>query len=237
MTNSRSFPPTPPEAAVRNRSRVVAQIAVTLLLATFSGCRDGLPTPTGGVANPPLNAEASRASQKLNGELSRLINESNARFRALNYEYDEDLLAILDRADAHLSGKASGPLPRAMPKLDEQEELEHFRETIRRWKTKTGKDFRAEIDKLKAEVAARKPSDPPFHPAFHKHFSAAFDEFIPIEVAEIRERRNRYLHEKAAPVFDEYREKYPDIVREQEELLNKPPYNLTPAEPPAARKS
>src|SRR5262249_15324801 len=159
-----------------------------LLLATFSGCREGSPTPTSVAANPPLDPEASRASQKLVGELSGLINESNARFRALSYEYDEDLLTILDRADEHLSVKASGPLPRAMPKLDEQEEMEHFRETIRRWKAKTGKDFRTEIDKLKVEVAARKPGDLPFHPAFHKHFSAAFDDFIPLEVAEIRER-------------------------------------------------
>ena len=75
--------------------------------------------------------------------------------------------------------------------------MDHFRETLRRWKAKTGKDLRAEIDKLKAEVAARKPGGPPFHPDFHKHFSAVFDDLIPIEVAEIRERRNRYLHEKA----------------------------------------
>jgi hypothetical protein len=52
-------------------------------------------------------------------------------------------------------------------------------------------------------------------------------------VAEIRERRNKYLHEKIKPVFDQYREKYPAVVREHEDFLNKPPYNLPPPEPAA----
>ena len=121
-----------------------------------------------------------------------------------------------------------------MPKLDEQEEMDHFRETFRRWKAKTGKDLRAEIDKLKAEVAARKPGGPAFHPDFQKRFSAVFDDLIPIEVAEIRERRNRYLHEQAKPLLDPHREKDPDAVREYEDVLNQPPYNLTP-EPAAPR--
>jgi hypothetical protein len=164
------------------------------------------------------------------------MNDAAARFRPLDYEYDEDLLRILDRVEADLSGKATGSPPHVMPNLDVEEEREHFRETFRRWKDKTGKDLRAEIDKLKAEVAARKPGGPAFHPDFHKRFSAAFDDLIPIEVAEIRERRNRYLHERAKTLLDPYREKDPDAVREFEQVLNQPPYNLTTPEPAAARK-
>ena len=77
---------------------------------------------------------------------------------------------------------------------------------------------------------ARKPGGPAFHPEFQQHFSAAFDDLIPIEVAEIRERRNRYLHEQAKPLFDSHREKDPAAVREFENILNQPPYNLTPPE-------
>jgi hypothetical protein len=169
--------------------------------------------------------------------LNQFINDATIRFRPLDYEYDEDLLQTLDRVEAYLSGKAPGPPPRAMPKLDEQEEMEHFRETFRRWKAKTGKDLRSEIDKLKSEVAARKPDGPRFYPGFHKRFSAVFDDLIPIEVAEIRERRNRQLHEQAKPLFDTHRAKDPDAVREYEDVLNRPPYNLTPPEPETASKS
>jgi hypothetical protein len=164
------------------------------------------------------------------------MNEATDRFRPLDYEYDEDLLQILDRAEVDLSGKSTVTPSRAMPKLDVGEEREHFRETFRRWKDKTGKDLRAEIDKLKAEVAARKPDGPAFHPDFHKRFSAAFDDLIPIEVAEIRERRNRYLHERAKAILDPHREKDPDAVREFEQVLNQPPYNLTSPEPAEAKK-
>jgi hypothetical protein len=163
-------------------------------------------------------------------EMNTLMNEATARFRSLDYEYDEDLLQTLDRTEASLSGKTPRLHPRAMPKLDEQEEAEHFRETFRRWKAQTGKDLRAEIDKLKADVAARKPGGPAFHPEFHKRFSVAFDDLIPIEVAEIRERRNRYIHQKAKPLLDSNREKDPDTVREFEAILNKPPYNIPPPE-------
>jgi hypothetical protein len=221
---------------VRNYSRLTAVTSVALALAWSSGCGGQAPTQADEGGRPPLDPEASRASQELGGRLSKLVSDSTARFRPLDYAYDEDLLAILDRFEGHLSGKAPGPPPRAMPRLDEREEVEHLRETIRRWEAKTGKHLRAELDKLKAEVAARKPGDPPFHPEFHKRFSAAFDELIPIEVAELRERRNRYLHEKAKPLLDAYREKYPDLVREHEDVLNKPPYQLAPAEP-AAKKS
>ena len=203
-----------------------------MALALCSGCGGGTPidSASGGAGGPPLDAEAAQASQAIGASLSRLINEATARYRPLDYEYDEDLLTKLDQIDSYLSNEATGPAPRFLAKLGEQEEVDHFRETIRRWQAKTGKSLRTEVDKLKAEVDARKPGGQPFHPEFHKRFSAAFDELIRIEVEEIRERKNRYLHEEAKSAFDQYREKYPAVVREHEDFLNKPPYA-----PPAAR--
>jgi hypothetical protein len=208
----------------------VTSIALALALALLPGCRGQTPPQAngGGGGGPRASPEPTGAHEEVGASLSRLLNDAQGRFRALNYEYDEDLLVTIDRVEAYLSGKSPGPAPRAMPKLDEQEEMDHFTETIRRWKAKTGKDLRVEIDALKAEVAARKPGGPAFHPDFHKHFSLVFDDFIPIEVAEIRERRNRYLHEKAKPLFDAHRAKFPDVVREHESFLDKPPYNLPP---------
>jgi hypothetical protein len=234
----------PREAAVRIRSliRLTAGLSLAWSLAGFSGCSRPAtappPVPGGGdgsSSNPAAGATVSPASQEIGAAMNTLINEGTTRFRPLDYEYNEDLLEILDRAEADLSGKATGPPPRAMPRLDVEEEREHFRETFRRWKEKTDKDLRAEIDKLKAEVAARKPGGPAFHPDFQKRFSAAFDDLIPIEVAEIRERRNRYLHERAKAILDPYREKDPDAVREFQEVLDQPPYNLTSPEPAAAK--
>lgn len=192
------------------------------------------PAPSGD--GPSSSPGVSRASQEIGSRLNQLINDSTARFRPLDYEYDEELLQTLDRVEADLSGQRTGPPPHAMPRLDAEEEREHFRETFRRWKDQTGQDIRAEIDKLKAEVAARKPGGPAFHPDFHKHFSAAFDDLIPIEVAEIRERRNRYLHERAKAILDPYREKDPDSVLKFEQVLNQPPYDLPKSEPASATK-
>ena len=44
--------------------------------------------------------------------MNTLMNEAEVRFRPLDYEYDEDLLQILDRVEASLSGKAPGPYVR-----------------------------------------------------------------------------------------------------------------------------
>jgi len=215
------------EASVQTFSRLAAVTSTVFCLALLAGCRGRVSPPADEAKGPPPTPEAAQASQELGGLLSDLINESNVRFRPLEYEYNEDLLKILDQFERYDSGKAPGPAPRAMPKLDEEEELAHLRETVRRWQAKTGKNLRAEVDKLKAEVAARKAGGPAFHPEFQKHFSAVFDDFInPFEVDEIRERRNRYLHEKMRPLLDAYREKCPAYVREQEDFFNQPPYNL-----------
>jgi hypothetical protein len=215
-------------------------IAVTFLaaLAGSSGCRGRVPTPAdGGGGSPPPSDSKSQASQEIGAGLNQFINDATARFRPVDYEYDEELLQIVDRVEASLSGKTPGPPPRALPKLDVQEEMEHFRETFRRWKAQTGKDLRVEIDKLAAEVAARKPNGPQYYPDFHKRFSAVFDALIPIEVVEMRERRNRYLHEQAKPLLDSYRGKDPDAVREYEKVLNQPPYDLPSPESTTAKKS
>jgi len=175
----------------------------------------------------PETSVPKTSDDSLTAELSKIINEASLNYKPLEYQYDEGLLNILDRSETHLAGKSKGPAPRAMPKLSEQEEYDHLRETIRRWRAKTGKDLRAEIDKLKAEVAARKPGGPVYHPEFHKRFAAVFDDFIPIEVEEIRERRNRVIHEKAKPILEKYRETAPASVKQYETTLNSPPYKLS----------
>ncbi len=172
----------------------------------------------------PVDTGPKTPDDDITVELSKIITEAGSRYASLEHEYDEHLLTIVDQAEDHLSGRLKGPAPRAMPKLSEQEEYDHLRETIRRWRVKTGKDLRAEIDKHKAEVAARKPGGPVYHPEFHKRFAAVFDDFIPIEVEEIRERRNRVNHEKANPILKEYRETAPASVKQYETTLNTAPY-------------
>ncbi|MGP0063680.1 MAG: hypothetical protein ACLQGP_08805 [Isosphaeraceae bacterium] len=197
-----------------------------------------MPAPAnGGGGGPPPSDAKSKASQEISNALNELIIDATARFRPLDYEYDEDLLKIVDRVEAYLSGKTPAPPSRVLPKLDVQEEMDHFRETFRRWKARTGKDLRVEIDRFAAEVAARKPDGPRFYPDFHKRFAAVFDDLIPIEVAEIRERRNRYLHEQARPLLDSFRQKDPDAVLEFEKILNQPPYNLSPSVPATDKTS
>src|SRR4051794_26475460 len=75
---------------------------------------------------------------EITAELSKIITEAGARYASLEHEYDEHLLTIVDQAENHLSGRQKGPAPRAMPKLSEEEEYDHLRETIRRWRAKTG---------------------------------------------------------------------------------------------------
>jgi hypothetical protein len=202
-------------------------IVTTLLIALATGC-GGTPTPAD---VPGQDAAADPALREFNGKISDLISDATERFRPLDYGYDEDLLKMLDQVDRHLTAKVPGPPPRFMPKLDADEEVAHFRETVRRWTAKSGKNLRAEVDKLQAMVDARKPRGKPFDPEFHRRFAETFDDLIPIEVAEIRERRNRLIHEKARLLFDASREKYPAAVRESEALISKPPYALPTPEP------
>ena len=55
------------------------------------------------------------------------------------YHYNEDLLTQIDGVEAYLAGGEQAKPSRFMPKLDEREEVDHFRETIRRWETARGR--------------------------------------------------------------------------------------------------
>lgn len=197
----------------------------TLLLVLLVGCGRGEPDGNP-LEEPGAASKLDPAGAEFNTKISGLMNDVNARYRPVEYEFNEDLLAILDRVESRLAGKIEKLDPLPMPKLDEAEQLDHFREVISRWSKQTGKTLRAELDPLLAEVAARKPAGgPAFHPEFHKKFAATFDAFIPIEVTEARERRNKALHEAAKPLLDEYRSKAPNAVKRAEETLNTPPYD------------
>jgi hypothetical protein len=214
------------------RLAIVTTLAITLAI----GCRNSsTPAETADAAAPEggggQDSATDPAAREFGGKMSDLINEVTERYRPLDYGYNEDLLKMLDQIDRHLSGEVTGPPPRFMPKLDADEEVAHFRETIRRWTAKSGRNLRAEVDKFQAMVAARKPGGKPFNPEFQRLFSEVFDDLIPIEVVELRERRNRSIHEKARPLLDGFREKCPDAVRENEAFLAKPPYGLTATEP------
>ena len=187
----------------------------------------------------PADSGPKTPAGDLTTELSNLLNEVGIRYASMEHDYDEDLLATIDKAEAYLSGRLKGPAPRAMPKLTEQEEYDHLRETIRRWHAQSSTDLRVEIDRLQAKVAARKPGEARYYPDFHKEFATVFDSFIRIEVAEMRERRNRAIHQAAKPLLDKYRATAPDLVKQYEATLNAPPYNLPPESPtqPAAKTS
>jgi hypothetical protein len=224
--------------------RLSRLLSLTLAAPTLlAGCDAGRPqsapaaTPTTATAPVAADPEAVAALQK---ELSEAINKASIRYLSLAYDYNEELLEKLDRIEAKLAGKDDRPYPRYLagtarqPGLDEAEELDHFREVFRRWEAKTGKTLRAAIDPLKAEVAARKPGGPPFHPEFQRRFAQEFDTLIKFEVEEMRERRNRALHRETEPLLAKYRDKQPDLVREYESTLNAPPYAL-PAKDGSAR--
>jgi hypothetical protein len=207
-------------------------VACVSLLVLAVGCGGG------GIveSSPTVQQSAARAhedpvvGQELERELSKIIGDASLRYAPLRYEYTEGLLNILDKIELLLSGKTDRAPPRFLPELEAQEELAHFRETVRRWEAKTGKNLRREVDLLKADVAARKPGEA-FHPEFQRKFSQAFDTFIAIEVAELRERRNRAIHSAAEDLLAPHRAKNPETVRSLEEILNKPPYSLPTTAP------
>lgn len=196
------------------------------LLASAVGCGGPALDESGGSEpEPPLSPSDQALSRKLEAELSNIINTQTTRYVPLQYAYSEGLLTILDQVEPFLSGEPSGDPPRFMPGLDAEEELSHFRETVRRWEARTGKDLRTEVDRFKADVAARKPGKS-FHPEFQAKFSQTFDDLIAIEVAELRERRNQAIHAEAETLLAPHRESSPEVVRRLEQLLNTPPYNL-----------
>jgi hypothetical protein len=212
---------------------ILRGLTFAILAAIGPGCgpKDAgpdLPTQTSTSRGDP---ETDRAIKE---GLNQIVNEAEARYKPLYYEYNEGLLQIADQAESILSGKAKPEVAslRFMPKLDEAEEREHFRESIRRWEEKNGQTFRAAIDPLIAEVAARKPGEA-FHPDFQKRFGVVFDSFIPIEVQEARERRNRAIRAKAEGLLAQYRAAQPVVVKDYERMLGQQYPQTSPAPAPA----
>jgi hypothetical protein len=134
----------------------------------------------------------------------------------------------MDGVESRLSGKSpksegdAGSV-RLIPEIEAGEENDHFRESIARWSKKTGRDLRAEIDRLKAERATADQTKG-FHPEFQRKFSEVFDSFIPIEVVEIRERRNRVIHRQVRALLDPYRATRPRTVEYFEKQIAVAPY-------------
>ena len=210
-------------------------LALAGALAMTAGCGRAPSAPSSGIA--PLSPADEDVLREVNLGLSEIINEESQRHEPLQYDYNEDLLEKLDQIAAHLSARsaeadadADGTPVRFFPKLTEQGEREHLRETVRRWEARTGRDIRATIDPLQAEVAARDP-DEAFHPDFQRRFSEAFDSFIKVEVDEMHERRNRAIHERVDALLDPHREAHPEVVRRIDALLNEPPYDLPEGDP------
>jgi hypothetical protein len=223
--------PAPRSLALAGFAPAVVPALALALSMVVGGCGPSVPegNPLVDPAEAKARAEMSPEAGEFNVKLSTIINDLSVKYQQLSYKYDEELLAVLDRVEARLAGKTDklDPLPLIGP--EESEQLDHFRESIRRWEAKTKKTLRAELDPLLADVAARKPTGGPlFHPDFHKKFSAVFDDFIPIEVQEMRERRNRKIHEAVKPLIEAYRDKAPAAVKFAEDSLNATPYALTP---------
>jgi len=214
---------------MRSSLGTVRTVAWVGLLSLVAGCADRAPVERSPAesGSSPLRGEDQALYQKLESQVSSIISDETLRHSPLQYKYTENLLEIIDQIDRSLSGKDQGERPRFLPKLDAREELDHFRETVRRWEAKTGKDLRVEVDALKADVAARKPGER-FHPEFQRKFSQVFDDFIALEVAELRERRNRAIHAAADKLMDPYREKKPEVVHRLQRILDAPPYDLPP---------
>jgi hypothetical protein len=197
--------------------------------ATDGGSRPDPGTPGPAVASRPDPGDSPPA-QELESKLSDIINEQTRRHAPLQYKYTENLLEILDRIDRSLAGQDGGEPTRFLPALGADEERDHFRETVRRWQAKTGKTLRVEVDALKADVAARRPGKQ-YHPEFQRKFSGAFDDFIAMEVAELRERRNRAIHAAADALMAPYVDKDPAAIRRLRATLDAPPYDVPRAEP------
>ncbi len=208
-------------------------ILAVSLIPTSSGCGDGPSRP--GADAPSASPADSETSAALSSGLTEVINAAEARYRPVQYNYDEDLLAKIDQVESHLAGRSKGPPPRVLPSLDKPaEEQAHFRETIKRWEAKAGRSLRESIDPLISEVAARSPGGPAFHPDFHKKFGLVFDTFIPIEIAEIHERRNRAVREGADLLFTRYRDKHLEAVKPFQATLDRQ-YPAAPPTIPQAR--
>jgi hypothetical protein len=213
-------------------------IVATAALAV--GCDS---TGPNSAAPPDAKAQAAEALRSadpktfatIETDVRKVVNDATVRYWPLDYDTDEQLVEILDQAEAQIAAGASEPLKRYLNRLEPEEELDHFRETIRRWKTKTGLDLRATIDDLKADIAGRDPKQTTF-PEFHKKFAATLADFVKLGHEELRERRNRMIHDNLDAALDPHRQTHPAIVEHFETFYSQPPYNLpasSPSEAPA----
>jgi hypothetical protein len=204
--------------AVGSLHRVSFSLVSIPLFVIASGCRGGSTTGE----NAPTTSKAhSGVRQQIDVELSEVINTMTKRHLPLEWEYDEDLLEMVDQIEARARGEAKGEKHRFLRRVTEQEEMEHYKETIRRWEEQQGRSLRSAIDPLIAEVAARKPGGPRYYPEFHARCRLVLDDFIKFDVLEMQERRNKAIHEKATPVLAKYRAEHPDVVHEYELTLDK----------------
>ncbi|MFO0951161.1 MAG: hypothetical protein U0835_08415 [Isosphaeraceae bacterium] len=215
----------------------LAFLTITLAAAGCNRAAEGpTPAPEPAAAAPVLGEADQAAYQKLETGLNKLIGQATIKYASLRYEYSEGLLKSLDRIEKHVSDRPDESKDRLMPGLDPAEELAHFKESVRRWEAKSGKKMRAEVDRLLADVAARKPGEA-FHPDFQRKFSQTFDDFIRVEVEELRERRNRAIHEEAARLFEPYRTSNPEAVRRAAALIDTPQYSVPAESKPAPNKT
>jgi hypothetical protein len=205
---------------------------------------------TTGTTEPPPDArtqaeQALRKSdpamfQKIEEAVRKVVNDATVRYWPLEYDTDERLVDYLDQANKQIAAGASEPSKRYLRHMEPKEELEHIRETIRRWSARTGKDLRATIDDLQADIAHRDPKQTMF-PEFHKKFARELSDFIKLENEELHERRDRMIRANLPAALAPYRDSHPAIVREFESRYSPPqvdPPASSRAEPPAEpRKS
>src|SRR5262249_32361902 len=146
---ARRMPATPSRTSASRLARGLAcgltGMSLVCCAASCAGRPDS-PTPSTkpqgqafqGKRPAPAETGPKTPADELTAELSAILNKEEIRYATLQYEYDEGLLATIDKAEAYLSGRLKGPAPRAMPKLTEQEEYDHLREVIRRWHAQSG---------------------------------------------------------------------------------------------------
>ncbi|WP_422924398.1 hypothetical protein [Singulisphaera sp. PoT] len=209
-------------------SKRVFAVAFFVSALVLPACQDSAPQQ-----EPPRKVDTAAVDSnpdlflKIKGDFDRIIAEASEHYHPLVYHFDEDLLNKMDREEKKLQG-GTVEAARLIPEIEAKEEDDHFRETIRRWAEKSGKDFRASLDGL-AKARAQVDPKKPFHPEFHKEFAEVFDDFIAIEVAEMRERRNRVIHDRLRETLDPHRARYPKIAEHFESLVAVPPYQLPEA--------
>lgn len=199
-------------------------------LMTLAGCGQGespvdSPANNNGAAKPK-----SEVVTKAEADVSKIINDATNRFASLDYAFNEDLLEILDGMEKYFSAdsekRKSLKVTRHLPQLEEAEELDHFRETISRWESKTGKKLRTVIDQLKTALGNRDVQSKESKTEFNKKFSEAFDDIVKIEIEELRERRNRWIHDRTRLVIEELQKSDASEASRMQNVLDTPPYNL-----------